>query len=133
MHSSGTDKTRLDIKLVGNDHTSTQKASQEIGDFFKANNCKLLASVKMPVKQTYIHSIRRCHFIYKESRDQFTTRRHKIIMFVEFENDKQTDLREKMKKVHIPAGVSVAMKIKVPKNQQENSPKVFKKTHSAKG
>ena len=132
MHSSSSDKTRLDIKLVGNDHTSTQKASQEIGDFFKANNCKLLATVKMPVKQSYIHSIRRCHFIYKESRDQFTTRRHKIIMFVEFDNEKQTDLREKMKKVHIPAGVSVAMKIKAPKKNDEKSPRVFKKPTSAR-
>ena len=104
-------KTRFTISIVGYDHQSTKLASQEISNFFTNNNYNLLATVKLPVKKCAILSIRRCHFIYKESREQFVRERHKIVLFVDFDNNKNNDLPEKIKKVNIPPAVSVNIQV----------------------
>jgi ribosomal protein S10 len=105
-------KTRFIISITGYDHQSTKIASQEISSFFTSNNYNLLATVKLPVKSCAILSPRRCHFIYKESRDQFVKDRHKVVLFVDFDKEKSNELPEKIKKVHIPAGILVNIKVK---------------------
>jgi ribosomal protein S10 len=105
-------KTRFIISITGYDHPTTKIASQEISNFFTSNNYNLLAVVKLPIKSSGILSPRRCHFIYKESRDQFVKDRHKIVLFVDFDNEKSSELPEKIRKVHIPAGVNVNIKVK---------------------
>ena len=105
-------KTRFIISITGYDHESTKVASQEISNFFTSNNYNLLATVKLPVTYSRIISPRRCHFIYKESRDQFVKDRHKIVLFVDFDSEKSNELPEKIKKVHIPAGINVNIKVK---------------------
>ena len=112
MSPNNKKKTRFIISITGYDHQTTKIASQEISNFFTSNNYNLLAIVKLPIKSCEILSIRRSHFIYKESRDQFVKDRHKIVLFVDFDNEKSSELPEKIRKVHIPAGINVNIKVK---------------------
>lgn len=120
MSNNLQNKTQFIISIIGNDHNSTKIAAQEISKFFTSNNCNLLATVKLPIKTSAILSPRRCHFIYKESRDQFAISRHKIVLVLRFDLEKSTELQEKIKKVHIPAGINVSIKVKKPKNINKN-------------
>ena len=98
---------KIRIKLRAYDHNLIDKSAEKIVETIKKTGTKVLGPIPLPTEKEIITILRATHK-YKDSREQFELRTHKRLIDI-FNPTART--LEKLKKLDIPAGVDIAMKL----------------------
>lgn len=98
---------KIRIKLRAYDHNLIDKSAEKIVETIKKTGTKVLGPIPLPTEKEIITILRATH-IYKDSREQFELRTHKRLIDI-FNPTART--LEMLKKLDIPAGVDIAMKL----------------------
>ena len=89
------------------DHNLIDKSAEKIVETIKKTGTKVLGPIPLPTEKEIITILRATHK-YKDSREQFELRTHKRLIDI-FNPTART--LEMLKKLDIPAGVDIAMKL----------------------
>lgn len=98
---------KIRIKLRAYDHNLIDKSAEKIVETIKKTGTKVLGPIPLPTEKEIITILRATHR-YKDSREQFELRTHKRLIDI-FNPTART--LEMLKKLDIPAGVDIAMKL----------------------
>ena len=98
---------KIRIKLRAYDHNLIDKSAEKIVETIKKTGTKVLGPIPLPTEKEIITILRATH-TYKDSREQFELRTHKRLIDI-FNPTART--LEMLKKLDIPAGVDIAMKL----------------------
>jgi ribosomal protein S10, bacterial/organelle len=98
---------KIRIKLRAYDHNLIDKSAEKIVETIKKTGTKVLGPIPLPTEKEIITILRATHK-YKDSREQFELRTHKRLIDI-FNPTART--LEMLKKLDIPAGVDIAMKL----------------------
>ena len=98
---------KIRIKLRAYDHNLIDKSAEKIVETIKKTGTKVLGPIPLPTEKEIITILRATHN-YKDSREQFELRTHKRLIDI-FNPTART--LEMLKKLDIPAGVDIAMKL----------------------
>lgn len=98
---------KIRIKLRAYDHNLIDKSAEKIVETIKKTGTKVLGPIPLPTEKEIITILRATHK-YKDSREQFELRIHKRLIDI-FNPTART--LEMLKKLDIPAGVDIAMKL----------------------
>ena len=98
---------KIRIKLRAYDHNLIDKSAEKILETIKKTGTKVLGPIPLPTEKEIITILRATHK-YKDSREQFELRTHKRLIDI-FNPTART--LEMLKKLDIPAGVDIAMKL----------------------
>ena len=98
---------KIRIKLRAYDHNLIDKSAEKIVETIKKTGTKVLGPIPLPTEKEIITILRATHK-YKYSREQFELRTHKRLIDI-FNPTART--LEMLKKLDIPAGVDIAMKL----------------------
>ena len=98
---------KIRIKLRAYDHNLIDKSAEKIEETIKKTGTKVLGPIPLPTEKEIITILRATHK-YKDSREQFELRTHKRLIDI-FNPTART--LEMLKKLDIPAGVDIAMKL----------------------
>ncbi|AKA50088.1 30S ribosomal protein S10 [Mycoplasmopsis gallinacea] len=101
---------KLNVKVQGFDHALVDAAAKKIVLLAEETKAKVSGPVPLPTKREEITILRSVH-INKPSREQFESRTHqRLIVISEFANEKET--LAKLKRIELPAGVQIQVKVK---------------------
>ena len=98
---------KIRIKLRAYDHNLIDKSAEKIVETIKKTGTKVLGPIPLQTEKEIITILRATHK-YKDSREQFELRTHKRLIDI-FNPTART--LEMLKKLDIPAGVDIAMKL----------------------
>lgn len=98
---------KIRIKLRAYDHNLIDKSAEKIVETIKKTGTKVLGPIPLPTEKEIITILRATHK-HKDSREQFELRTHKRLIDI-FNPTART--LEMLKKLDIPAGVDIAMKL----------------------
>ena len=98
---------KIRIKLRAYDHNLIDNSAEKIVETIKKTGTKVLGPIPLPTEKEIITILRATHK-YKDSREQFELRTHKRLIVI-FNPTART--LEMLKKLDIPAGVDIAMKL----------------------
>jgi len=98
---------KIRIKLRAYDHNLIDNSAEKIVETIKKTGTKVLGPIPLPTEKEIITILRATHK-YKDSREQFELRTHKRLIDI-FNPTART--LEMLKKLDIPAGVDIAMKL----------------------
>lgn len=98
---------KIRIKLRAYDHNLIDKSAEKIVETIKKTGTKVLGPIPLPTEKEIITILRATHKD-KDSREQFELRTHKRLIDI-FNPTART--LEMLKKLDIPAGVDIAMKL----------------------
>lgn len=98
---------KIRIKLRAYDHNLIDNSAEKIVETIKKTGTKVLGPIPLPTEKEIITILRATHR-YKDSREQFELRTHKRLIDI-FNPTART--LEMLKKLDIPAGVDIAMKL----------------------
>ena len=98
---------KIRIKLRAYDHNLIDKSAEKIVETIKKTGTKVLGPIPLPTEKEITTILRATHK-YKDSREQFELRTHKRLIDI-FNPTART--LEMLKKLDIPAGVDIAMKL----------------------
>ena len=97
---------RLRIKIKAYDHKLLDESAKKIIDAVQRTGASYAGPIPLPTEKEIVTILRSPHK-YKDSREQFEQRTHKRVIDVYASNGKTV---EALKKLDVPAGVSVELK-----------------------
>ena len=98
---------KIRIKLAAYDHEMVDQATQRIVETMKKAGAKISGPIPLPTEKEIVTIIRSPHK-YKDSREQFETRTHKRLIYVERPSNKTVD---SLTNLDLPAGVEIEIKL----------------------
>src|ERR1700760_2245878 len=103
---TGSDQTRIRIRMEAYDHRALDASAKEIVDHAKRTNARVCGPIPIPTRIERYTVLRSPH-IDKKSREQFEMRTHKRVIDI-FEPTARTI--EALNRLVVPAGVFVKIK-----------------------
>lgn len=100
-------KQRIRIRLRAYDHEVIDQSAQRIVEAVKRTNATVAGPIPLPTEIERITILRAVHK-YKDAREQFEQRTHKRIIDI---TDINQDTLEALKKLNLPAGVDIEIKL----------------------
>lgn len=108
MMNKGDNVNKVSIKIKGFDHVLVDEAAKKIYNAAKATGAKVSGPIPLPTKREEITILRSVH-VNKPSREQFESRTHKRLLVLHDVSDLTQD---KIKRLELPAGVSLQIVVK---------------------
>ncbi|MGN1041529.1 MAG: 30S ribosomal protein S10 [Acutalibacteraceae bacterium] len=100
-------REKIRIKVKGYDHSLVDAASQKIAQTAHRTGSKFSGPIPLPTEKHVVTILRSVH-INKDSREQFETRTHKRLIYVERPSNKTVD---SLTNLDLPAGVEIEIKL----------------------
>lgn len=100
-------KQRIRIRLRAYDHEVIDQSAQRIVEAVKRTDATVAGPIPLPTEIERITILRAVHK-YKDAREQFEQRTHKRIIDI---TDINQDTLEALKKLNLPAGVDIEIKL----------------------
>lgn len=98
---------RIRIKLKGFDHRTLDSSVTDIVETARRTGAKIAGPIPLPTK-TELYTVNRSPHADKKSMDQFEIRTHKRLLDIIDPTAKTVD---ELKKLNLPAGVDIQIKI----------------------
>lgn len=100
-------RQRIRIRLRAYDHEVIDQSAQRIVDAVKRTDAEVSGPIPLPTDREIITILRSVHK-HKDSREQFEQRTHKRLIDI---IDPNQDTLEALKKLNLPAGVDIEIKL----------------------
>jgi len=100
-------KVKIRIRLKGYDHSLVDQAAEKIVETAKATGAQVSGPIPLPTEKEVITILRAVHK-YKDSREQFEQRTHKILIDILRPSNKTV---EALTNLELPAGVDIEIKL----------------------
>ena len=101
------DEQRIRIKLRAYDHRVLDASTQDIVETAKSTGARVTGPIPLPT-QIEKYTVNRSPHVDKKSMDQFEMRTHKRMLDIVHPTPKTV---EELKKLNLPAGVDISIKI----------------------
>ena len=98
---------KIKVRLRSYEHSIIDSAAAKIVDIAKRNGAEVSGPIPLPTEKEIITILRAVHN-YKDSREQFEQRTHKILIEI---RKPSKELIEALMSVELPAGVDIDVKI----------------------
>lgn len=95
------------IRVKGYDHSLVDATSQKITRTVQMTGSKPSGPIPLPTEKSVVTILRSVH-VNKDSREQFETRVHKRLIYVERPSNKTVD---SLTNLDLPAGVEIEIKL----------------------
>lgn len=99
--------SKIRIRLKSFDHRALEHATQEISSAVKRSLADLSGPIPLP-RRVRKFTVNKSPHVNKKSREQFEIRTHKRLVVISYPTPQTV---ESLKKVDLPAGVDVEMKL----------------------
>lgn len=100
-------KQRIRIRLRAYDHEVIDNSAQRIAEAVRRTKATVSGPIPLPTEKEIITILRSVH-MHKDSREQFEQRTHKRLIDI---IDPNPDTLEALKKLNLPAGVDIEVKL----------------------
>jgi len=98
---------KIRIRLKAYDHRVLDRSASEIVETTKRTGATVVGPIPLPTRIER-YTVNRGPHVNKKSMEQFETRTHKRVLDI---LDPTSDTVEKLKKLNLPAGVDITIKI----------------------
>ena len=98
---------KIRIKLKSYEHTLIDQSAERIVETAKRTGARVSGPIPLPTEKEIVTILRATHK-YKDSREQFERRTHKLLIDIMNASAKTVDA---MSKLELPAGVEIEMKL----------------------
>ena len=98
---------KIRIKLKSYEHNLIDRSAERIVETAKRTGARVSGPIPLPTEKEIVTILRAPHK-YKDSREQFERRTHKLLIDINNPNPKTVDA---MMKLELPAGVEIELKL----------------------